>query len=183
MKDEVQIKKYLPSLIFSIILPVVAYLLLKTWGSTDTLALGIATAFPVIHMVWSLIVRKEVNPVSLVAIIGFLISLLTVYLTHGNNLAFKLWHPILTAAIGTIFLLSLVFNRPLLEFANEGQSHKKMMILTLFMGLVFVCHALSVILLAFWVKTTAFVLISKIIDFSAVAILLLGLRFLRKKLI
>ena len=118
MKDEVQIKKYLPSLIFSIILPVVAYLLLKTWGSTDTLALGIATAFPVIHMVWSLIVRKEVNPVSLVAIIGFLISLLTVYLTHGNNLAFKLWHPILTAAIGTIFLLSLVFNRPLLEFAN-----------------------------------------------------------------
>ncbi|MDR9867385.1 hypothetical protein RI092_06085 [Lactococcus cremoris] len=58
-----------------------------------------------------------------------------------------------------------------------------MMILTLFMGLVFVCHALSVILLAFWVKTTAFVLISKIIDFSAVAILLLGLGFLRKKLI
>ena len=58
-----------------------------------------------------------------------------------------------------------------------------MMILTLFMGLVFVCHALSVILLAFWVKITAFVLISKIIDFSAVAILLLGLGFLRKKLI
>ncbi|MDM5145646.1 hypothetical protein ICE98_02780 [Lactococcus lactis] len=40
-----------------------------------------------------------------------------------------------------------------------------MMILTLFMGLVFIFHALSVILLAFFVETTAFVLISKIIDF------------------
>ena len=110
MKDEVQLKKYLPSLIFAIILPVIAYLFLKMLGNSDTLALGIATAFPVVHMLWSLIRKKELNPVSLVAIIGFLISLLAVYLTHGNNLAFKLWHPILTAAIGTIFLLSVLLN-------------------------------------------------------------------------
>ena len=182
MKNEVQIKKYIPSLIFAIILPVFAYLLLKMWGTSDTLALGIATAFPVLQMLWSLVIKKELNPISLVAIIGFLISLLAVYLTHGNNLAFKLWHPILTATIGIILLVSVIFNHPLLELTSEGQSHKKMMILTLFMALVFTFHALSVILLAFLVKTTAFVLISKVIDFSAVGILILGLAFLRKKL-
>ena len=90
MKDEVQLKKYLPSLIFAIILPVIAYLFLKMLGNSDTLALGIATAFAVVHIIWSLIRNKDFNPVSLVAIIGFLISLLAVYLTHGNNLAFKL---------------------------------------------------------------------------------------------
>ncbi|XOW21652.1 VC0807 family protein [Lactococcus cremoris] len=181
MKDEVQLKKYLPSLIFAIILPVIAYLFLKMLGNSDTLALGIATAFPVVHMLWSLIRKKELNPVSLVAIIGFLISLLAVYLTHGNNLAFKLWHPILTAAIGTIFLLSVLLNRPLLELASEGENHRKCY-MTLFMGLVFIFHALSVILLAFFVETTAFVLLSKVIDFSAVGVLILGLAFLRKKL-
>lgn len=124
--------------------------------------------------------KKELNPVSLVAIIGFLISLLAVYLTHGNNLAFKLWHPILTAAIGTIFLLSVLLDRPLLELASEGENHRKMLIMTLFMGLVFIFHALSVILLAFFVETTAFVLLSKVIDFSAVGVLVLGLAFLRK---
>lgn len=56
MKDEVQLKKYLPSLIFAIILPVIAYLFLKMLGNSDTLALGIATAFPVVHMLWSLII-------------------------------------------------------------------------------------------------------------------------------
>ncbi len=182
MKDEVQLKKYLPSLIFAIILPVIAYLFLKMLGNSDTLALGIATAFPVVHMLWSLIRKKELNPVSLVAIIGFLISLLAVYLTHGNNLAFKLWHPILTAAIGTIFFLSVLLDRPLLELASEGENHRKMLIMTLFMGLVFIFHALSVILLAFFVETTAFVLLSKVIDFSAVGVLVLGLAFLRKKL-
>lgn len=36
MKDEVQLKKYLPSLIFAIILPVIAYLFLKMLGNSDT---------------------------------------------------------------------------------------------------------------------------------------------------
>ncbi|KLK96122.1 oligosaccharyl transferase, archaeosortase A system- associated [Lactococcus lactis subsp. lactis] len=151
MKDEVQLKKYLPSLIFAIILPVIAYLFLKMLGNSDTLALGIATAFPVVHMLWSLIRKKELNPVSLVAIIGFLISLLAVYLTHGNNLAFKLWHPILTAAIGTIFLLSVLLDRPLLELASEGENHRKMLIMNSFYGLgfyfsCFVSHFISLFL-------------------------------------
>ncbi|MDM5145648.1 hypothetical protein ICE98_02782 [Lactococcus lactis] len=51
MKDEVQLKKYLPSLIFAIILPVIAYLLLKTWGSTDTLALESRLLFRL--FIWS----------------------------------------------------------------------------------------------------------------------------------
>ncbi|RZI48536.1 VC0807 family protein [Lactococcus kimchii] len=181
--EKLHLKKYLPSLIFAIILPVFAYLLLKVGGSSDTLALGIATAFPVLHMIWDLVTKKTLNPVSLVAIIGFLISLLTVYLTHGNNLAFKLWHPLLTGAIGLIFLSSVVVNKPLLELASEGkESHSKMLILTVFMGTIFALHALTVILLAFLLPTTAFVIFSKIVDFTAVGLLLLGLAFLRKKL-
>ena len=183
MNQNLQLKKFIPSLIFAIILPVVAYLILKTCGWSDTLALGVATAFPVIHMIWGLLTKRTLNPVSLVAIVGFLISLLSVYLTHGNNLAFKLWHPILTAVIGIIFLLSVAFNKPLLELAGESEgSHKKFMILTGFMGLVFASHALLVMMLAFSVDTTNFVIVSKIIDFSAVGILIAGLALLRKKL-
>lgn len=78
--------------------------------------------------------------------------------------------------------MSVLLNRPLLELASEGENHRKMLIMTLFMGLVFIFHALSVILLAFFVETTAFVLLSKVIDFSAVGVLVLGLAFLRKKL-
>jgi hypothetical protein len=181
--NELNFKKYLPSLIFAIILPVVAYLMLKNFDGSDTLSLGVASAFPVFHIVWELFAKKTLNPVSLVAIIGFLISLLSVYLTHGNNLAFKLWHPILTAVIGMIFLLSVVFNKPLLELAAQGTyGHKKFMILTSFMGLVFAAYSFGVILLAFAVNTTNFVVLSKIIDFTAVGVLVLGLAFLRKKL-
>lgn len=185
MKQELELKKYVPSLFFAIILPVFAYLLLKLLGWSDTLALGVATAFPVLHMLWGLLVKKSLNPVSLVAIVGFLISLLAVFLTHGNNLAFKLWHPILTALIGTVFLLSVAFNHPLLELAKEDdapETHKKFMILTGFMGLVFAVHAVMVIMLAFSIDTTSFVVISKIVDFSAIGVLVAGLAILRKKL-
>lgn len=112
------------SFIFAFILPVIAYGILKLVAVTDTLALGVATAFPVLLTLYTAFKKKKINPIGLVAVCGFLISIVAVYLSNGNDLAFKLWHPILTGAIGIILLFSGAINHPLLGLLAKKQMAK-----------------------------------------------------------
>lgn len=189
------IKNAIFSFVFAIILPVVAYGLLKLLNFRDTLALGVATAFPVILTIYSGVRKRKVNPIGLVAICGFLISILAVYLSHGNDLAFKLWHPILTGGIGIVLLFSAAIGHPLMgllskskrlmeEEADENPEELKRFftLMTLYMGLIFALHATATIILAFMVPTTNFVFISKGIDIAAIVILIGGIYLMRTKL-
>ena len=201
-----QIKSAVVSFIFAFILPLLAYGILKLLHFSDTLALGVATAFPVILTAYTAIKKRKINPLGLIAICGFLISLVAVYLSHGNDLAFKLWHPILTGSIGVVLLLSVAVKHPLMGVLDDRKAKKLekdepkitdqpeneeeiknaklyFMIFTLFMGLVFAAHAVGTILLAFAVSTTHFILISKGIDFGAILVLILGIFLINHKMI
>ena len=224
-----QIKSVIISFLFGFIFPVFAYGILKIFHFTDTLALGVATAFPIVLTLYTALKKRKVNPIGLIAICGFLISIVAVYLSHGNDLAFKLWHPILTGGIGIVLLFSAAINHPLMGILgkknsvsadrigngvvneddfkmetventvsadkndNESENEKNelsepqptarfFMIFTLFMGLVFALHSAGTIMLAFSVSTTAFVLLSKGIDFSAIIVLIIGIYLINKKL-
>ncbi|WP_374286011.1 hypothetical protein [Lactococcus sp.] len=117
-------KSLVTSFIFAFILPVIAYGILKLLAVSDTLALGVATAFPVLLTLYTAFKKKKINPIGLVAVCGFLISIVAVYLSHGNDLAFKLWHPILTGAIGIILLFSAAINHPLMGLLAKKQMAK-----------------------------------------------------------
>lgn len=117
-------KSLVTSFIFAFILPVIAYGILKLVAVTDTLALGVATAFPVLLTLYTAFKKKKINPIGLVAVCGFLISIVAVYLSNGNDLAFKLWHPILTGAIGIILLFSGAINHPLMGLLAKKQMAK-----------------------------------------------------------
>lgn len=190
-----QIKSVLISFLFAIVLPVIAYVLLKLLALSDTIALGVATAFPVILTSYSGIKKRKINPIGLVAICGFLISILAVYLSHGNDLAFKLWHPILTGGIGIILLFSAAIQHPLLALLMKNKSlseesadenpielRRFFTVLTLFMGIIFGIHSIATIMLAFSVSTTSFVIFSKGIDLTAIIILIAGIYLLRTTL-
>lgn len=197
-----QIKNWIFSFIFAFILPVIAYGILKGFRVSDTVSLGVATAFPVLLTLGTGIKKRKINPIGLVAICGFLISIVAVYLTHGNDLAFKLWHPILTGTIGIVFLFSSAINRPIMgvllknkhvisvstdrnereDLPDEKREMDRfLMSFTLFMGAIFALHALATIMLAFLVGTTSFVLLSKGIDILAILLLILGIYFINKK--
>lgn len=117
-------KSLVTSFIFAFILPVIAYGILKLVAVADTLALGVATAFPVLLTLYTAFKKKKINPIGLVAVCGFLISIVAVYLSNGNDLAFKLWHPILTGAIGIILLFSGAINHPLMGLLAKKQMAK-----------------------------------------------------------
>lgn len=186
--SEFKLKEILPSALISIILPVLVYLLLKYLNWSDTAALAIATGFPLIEMLFSLIKSGKINPISLVSVVGFLISLLAVYLAHGNNLAFKIWQPILTSLIGLVLLGTVAFNRPLLELSAEEKGdvtegkHTLFMLGTAYWGLVFVLHAILTFVIAFSISTTAYVIGAKVIDILAIILLAAGFYVFRKKL-
>lgn len=189
------IKNAIFSFIFAILLPVIAYGLLKLLNFTDTLALGVATAFPVILTIYSAVKKRKINPIGLVAICGFLISILAVYLSHGNDLAFKLWHPILTGGIGVVLLFSAAIGHPLMallakskrlmedsEEENPEELKRFFTLITFYMGLIFALHATATIILAFMVPTTNFVFISKGIDIVTIVILIGGFYLMRTTL-
>ncbi|MFC4652834.1 VC0807 family protein [Lactococcus nasutitermitis] len=191
-----QVKSAILSFIFAIILPVFAYLALKMMDFSDTLALGVASAFPVILTLYSGLKRRKINPIGMVAICGFLISILAVYLSHGNDMAFKLWHPILTGTIGIVLLFSLAINRPLLgilsktkaiaqEISNENPEEMRLlfMFLTLYTGLIFALHSTLTIVLALILSTTEFVVISKGVDILAIILLIAGIYLIQKRLV
>ncbi|PCS01512.1 VC0807 family protein [Lactococcus fujiensis] len=203
-KNNNQIRNLTVSFIVAFILPVIAYGILKWLHYSDTMALGVATAFPVLLTIYSAIRKRKINPIGLVAVCGFLISILAVYLTNGNDMAFKLWHPILTGAIGIVLLFSAAINHPIMgilsrnkvkaaleeevydteedKAADLAEMHRFFMIYTLFMGIVFALHATLTIMLALAVGTTQFVLLSKGIDIGSIIILAGGIYLINRRL-
>ncbi|MBV9338880.1 MAG: hypothetical protein JO243_23575 [Solirubrobacterales bacterium] len=172
-----------------IVLPLVAYLVLKQIAGNDTLALAVAEAIPCVWIVAMMARTKKFQPIPLVPLIVFGIALLITLLSGGSTLPLKLRRGFLTGGIGIACLVSLAIRRPLLEvllpffvrlrriperqarlLIDTDVGQRLLVGITALIGIVCTVDATLQVVLAFTVSTSTFLVASKIARYPLIAI-------------
>ena len=104
----------LARLVVNFLAPVLAYLLLRPHLHNDITALVIGAAVPIAYTAALFLLRRRVDAIGVVAIVCFVIGLLLVIATGGNELVFKLREDIWTGPLGLACLISVAVRRPLI---------------------------------------------------------------------
>ena len=107
-------------LLAGLVVPLVAYLIIRAFTGSSVGALAIADAVP---SAWLLIVgiaRRRVDPIAVLSATTVMIALAAYALTGGDPLAIKLRRGTVTGAIGIAGLASVALGRPLLLLVAEN---------------------------------------------------------------
>jgi hypothetical protein len=161
-----------------------AYTLIRPHVGSDTTALAIAGAVPIVWTVAFLVVRRRFDPIGAFAVVGFCVALLVSVLTGGSSLPLKLHGDfLLTAAIGSAFLVSVIVRRPLLPVAlrflgrNGSLNGRSLSTVTTFIGATLLIAAIAHVILAVTLPTSTYLVVSRpvtwIIYGTGVVVLLL----------
>jgi len=164
-----------PRLVAGLVLPFLAYLILRTAIGSSVTALAIADAAPSIWLLVVAIARRRLDPVAVLSAATVMIALAVYALTGGDPLAIKLRRGAVTGTIGIAGLLSVALGRPLLLLVAENVAklnpdrpdvaarlaqpdrRRSLAILTVIIAVTFTIDGASQIALALTVPTTDFV--------------------------
>ena len=174
------VRRYLLSIVLNAALPFVAYSLLRNQIS-DFAALAVACAVPVVGTAVAFIVRRRLDPIGVVAAIGFLIALVVVVLSGGNEIVLKLQEAVVTGPLGLICLASVAVGRPLHAVALRlaarrnprlalNHRHRTSMIVTAVVGATLVVHALALLVLALTEPTGTYLALARPVGLPIMAV-------------
>lgn len=176
-------KKLIPKLIVNLLVPLLAYMLLRNIFSNDTTALATAGAIPAVCTIVLWLWHRQVNWIGIIAILGLSIAIAVSALYGGSSLPLKIYHPIIAGAVGFIFLISVVIRKPLmivlLKKFKVGDSerfsnpvvYRKVTIVTSVFGSILLLDTVIHIILALTISTGTYLIISRIIMIVIAAIL------------
>jgi hypothetical protein len=158
--------------------PVVAYGLVRPLVDSDTLALGIAGAIPVIYSILLAAVTRRIDPIALLTAIAFSLACVTSVIAGGSSLPLKLHEAAITFAVGLVMLVAVVIRRPLsagrlLRVPSATKAIDSA--LGAMIGGFLVLHALLHLALAVSLSTSSYVVVSRVVDWGTIAVGLLGL--------
>jgi hypothetical protein len=91
-------------------LPVAAYYALHLWGVTDWAALLVASGVAAARTVWGAVRHRTLNQFAIVMLLVYGIGLLLAFVS-GDPRALLLKNSLVTAAVGTVFLVTAVRGR------------------------------------------------------------------------
>lgn len=182
------LKKLIPNLIIDLIVPLILYFAIRPF-TNDLIALIVAGAVPTFHTIILGIIRRRIDWIGIVAILGFSVALVASALFGGSTLALKVSHPLITGTLGLIFLLSLALKKPLIitiletikkgnpERFNKPEIHKKFKVITAVLGLVFIIDASIHVILAITLTTSTYLILDKIVTVGMLIIIFLVARY------
>lgn len=185
-------KKLIPSLVFSLIIPLVVVILLRDNYTNDANALAIAGVIPIVRTIALWAWRRRIDWIGLMGAIGFAASFAATVLLGGSSLPLKLYHPIVTGVIGLAFTISAIMRKPLLlslvrnfkHFDHESfrspEKQKKITVMTAVIGLVLIGEAIAHIIMAITLPTTTYLVMSRMVTMLMVVILV-GVRFIAQR--
>jgi drug/metabolite transporter (DMT)-like permease len=165
--------------------PVLTYVLIRPHVHSDLIALVIGAAIPVAYTAGVLLWRRRLDPVGVIAIVCFVLGLLLVIATGGNELVFKIREDIWTGPIGLVCLISVAVHRPLFlvvlrlaarrspqvaERISKPGIHRISTVTTAAIGVILLVHAVVLILLALTTSTTTFLAISRPIGLAILGV-------------
>ena len=162
-------------LLAGLLLPLVAYLIIRALTGSSTGALAITDAVPSTWLIVVGITRRRIDPIAVLSATTVMLALAAYAITGGDPLAIKLRRGAVTGTIGIAALASVALGRPLLllvaenvaklnsdrpetaaRLADPGQ-RRVVTILTAIIGVTFAIDGASQIALALTVPTTSFV--------------------------
>jgi hypothetical protein len=164
-----------PSLVISIVAPVLVYELIRSTVDSDAVALAIGAGAPVLWTLGRLAITRVVDVIGVVGCGLYGIGLLVVWLSGGSPLALELRDAVPTGLVGLACLVSVLVRRPLhavvLRLAgrpNRPTSRFSFVVTTLIGGTL-VVHALALIALALSLPTGTYVGLSQPVGLAIIA--------------
>jgi hypothetical protein len=164
-----------PRLLAGLVLPWLAYLIIRSLIGSSVGALAITDAIPATWLLVVGLARRRIEPVAVLSAVTVFIALAAYAITGGDPVAIKLRRGAVTGAIGVAALTSVAIGRPLLLLvahnaarlnpdrpelaARLAQPRRRRMltILTAIIGATFAIDGASQIALALTVPTSSFV--------------------------
>jgi hypothetical protein len=186
----VQLRRFLPSIAFNAVVPLVVYMVVRPYFADDVTALVIAGAIPLLITIGGFVVRRKLDVVGVSSVVGFVVAVAAQVLTGGDGLIVKVQGVIVTGPVGVLLLLSALVGRPLVGVvfqllarrnpALRRPTRGRALALTLVFGGMFTLHAVVTVVLALALPTTVFLAVSHPVGLSIIAVGL-GVVFLMRR--
>jgi hypothetical protein len=183
------LRNLLPSIIGGAVVPLAVYLSVRKHVHSDAEALIIAGVFPVAWIIVQFVRQRRLDPIGAIVLFGFAIGVLTSTLLHGNAYVLKARDSAFTVLFGILCIISIfTHKRPAIfyvgRFLSAGNDPEKVAaydqlhdlptgqrtfrVLTLVWGIGLLMEASTRLVLAKYLHTSVFLVVSPII--SAVCI-------------
>ena len=105
------------SIVINAILPLITYKILINHMPSIT-ALMISTSIPIIDNVYSIIKNKKIDVFATFVILGFVVGIIAMLLGGGQKLLL-IRQSYITAVMGIVFLVSMLFPKPIIYYFAE----------------------------------------------------------------
>lgn len=185
-------KKLILELVINWLLPLGFYWLMRSFIASDSISLTAAGAIPAVRVIIHLVIRRRIDWIGAASVLVFAVAVAISSLLGGSSLPLKLYRPVITGTIGIAFLFSAIIKRPLLmlfirsiknritDKLTGTMNIRKITIITAVVGLVFLCDAAAHIIMALTLPTGTFLVSSRIVTFTLIAVLI-GVRMFARR--
>jgi len=187
----VQLRRFLPSIAFNAVVPLLVYTLVRPYFTSDVSALVIAGAIPLLITIGGFVARRKVDAVGVISVIGFVVAVALQLLTGGDGFIVKVQGVLITGPVGVIFLLSALIGRPLIGVIFQYVARRnpawrvptrhQSTVTTLILGGMFTLHAVVAVVLALALPTTVFLAVSNIVGWCIIAVGFLAIFLVRRR--
>jgi intracellular septation protein A len=158
--------------------PLLVYLLLRAYVTSDAIALGLAGAIPFGYSIGLAFAKHRVDPVALISALGFVAACLVTVLANDNSLLLKLHEAVITFGVGIVLIAGVLVSRPLpvarllrVVDAPNGLDRTPSLMISVFL----ILHALAHLALALSLPTSTYLVASRIVNWGSLAITAIGL--------
>jgi hypothetical protein len=175
----IQIRRFLPSIALNAVVPLLVYTLVRPYLSSDVMALILAGVIPLLVTAGSFVVRKRLDYIGVISVVGFVVALAAQLIAGGDGLIVKVQGVIVTGPIGALFLLSALVGRPLLTVIMNVvvkrnpklrvPSRRRSTVLTLVIGGMLTLHAVTAVVLALVLPTPVFLAVANPVGLGIIA--------------
>ena len=166
------------SLVINMLAPVGGYFLLRPHVSSDTIALAVVTAIPVLRTLGVLIWRRKVDWIGILAAVGLGMGIAVSLFTGGGSLPLKFNEAMVTGVLGLACLVSVAVGKPLhglmMKSTVKQPLPPQMAVMsrniTLLMGVTFLVHCATQITFALTLPTGQFLIVSRVVGWSVLLV-------------
>ncbi|HVU12436.1 MAG TPA: VC0807 family protein [Phototrophicaceae bacterium] len=193
-------KRLFLSLAVGGLLPLILYTLLRPLVATDTIALAIAGGVSVLWTLFQWLLRRRIDWISGLSVLGFGIAIGLSILTGGSSLALELREAVVASILGLALLISVLLGQPLLTLipklltqrdpalasriearSSNPATRKRLTFSTVVLGLALFAKAAIDLVLALTLSTPDFLTTSKMINWAIIGGIVVFMWWMRSR--